>query len=99
MPRSAAHHLAAAARTTEQRGELAAADRTLQHFDFPGRIVALQQNLAADQSSFDRCSACSQPVKASKPPAGTHWVHEIKHDGHRIIVRRDGPIVRQPQRE
>jgi bifunctional non-homologous end joining protein LigD len=22
------------------------------------------------------------------------WVHEIKHDGYRIIVRRDGPTVR-----
>jgi bifunctional non-homologous end joining protein LigD len=36
----------------------------------------------------------AQPVKASKPPVGTDWVHEIKHDGHRIIVRRDGPTVR-----
>jgi bifunctional non-homologous end joining protein LigD len=36
----------------------------------------------------------AQPVEAPKPPAGTDWVHEIKHDGYRIIVRRDGPIVR-----
>jgi bifunctional non-homologous end joining protein LigD len=36
----------------------------------------------------------AQPVKASKPPVGTDWVHEIKHDGYRIIVRRDGPAVR-----
>jgi bifunctional non-homologous end joining protein LigD len=36
----------------------------------------------------------AQPVKASKPPVGTDWVHEIKHDGYRIIVRRDGPSVR-----
>jgi bifunctional non-homologous end joining protein LigD len=36
----------------------------------------------------------AQPVKASKPPVGTDWVHEMKHDGYRIIVRRDGPIVR-----
>ena len=35
-----------------------------------------------------------QPAKASKPPPGPRWVHEIKHDGDRIIVRRDGPIVR-----
>jgi bifunctional non-homologous end joining protein LigD len=34
------------------------------------------------------------PVKASKPPLGTDWVHEIRHDGYRIIVRRDGPTVR-----
>jgi bifunctional non-homologous end joining protein LigD len=36
----------------------------------------------------------AQPVLASKPPVGADWVHEIKHDGYRIIVRRDGPTVR-----
>jgi bifunctional non-homologous end joining protein LigD len=36
----------------------------------------------------------AQPVLASKPPVGTDWVHEIKHDGYRIVVRRDGPTVR-----
>jgi bifunctional non-homologous end joining protein LigD len=36
----------------------------------------------------------AQPVLASKPPSGAHWVHELKHDGYRIIVRRDGPAVR-----
>jgi bifunctional non-homologous end joining protein LigD len=36
----------------------------------------------------------AQPVKASKRPVGSDWVHEIKHDGYRIIVRRDDPTVR-----
>jgi ATP dependent DNA ligase domain len=36
----------------------------------------------------------AQPVLASKPPSGADWVHEIKHDGYRILVRRDGPVVR-----
>ena len=36
----------------------------------------------------------TQPVKGSEPPSGADWVHEIKHDGYRIIVRRDGPTVR-----
>jgi bifunctional non-homologous end joining protein LigD len=36
----------------------------------------------------------AQPVLASKPPVGTDWVHEIKHDGYRMIVWRDGPTVR-----
>jgi ATP-dependent DNA ligase len=36
----------------------------------------------------------ARPVLASKPPAGTDWVHEIKHDGYRMIVCRDGPTVR-----
>jgi hypothetical protein len=33
-------------------------------------------------------------VLASKPPSGTDWVHEIKHDGYRLIVYRDGSLVR-----
>jgi ATP-dependent DNA ligase len=32
----------------------------------------------------------AQPVMASKPPSGADWVHEIKHDGYRLIIRRDG---------
>jgi len=36
----------------------------------------------------------AQPIRASKPPPGPDWVHEIKHDGYRLIVRRDGPTVR-----
>jgi bifunctional non-homologous end joining protein LigD len=31
-------------------------------------------------------------VLASRPPSGPDWVHEIKHDGYRMIVRRDGPL-------
>jgi ATP-dependent DNA ligase len=29
-----------------------------------------------------------------RPPAGPDWVHEIKHDGYRLQVRRDGEAVR-----
>jgi len=36
----------------------------------------------------------AQPVVASRPPSGADWVREIKHDGYRMIVRRDGPLVR-----
>jgi bifunctional non-homologous end joining protein LigD len=36
----------------------------------------------------------AQPVLASKPPSDADWVHEIKHDGYRMIVRRDGSTVR-----
>jgi bifunctional non-homologous end joining protein LigD len=36
----------------------------------------------------------AQPVLRLKPPAGTDWVHEIKHDGYRMIAHRDGPAVR-----
>jgi ATP-dependent DNA ligase len=34
------------------------------------------------------------PTLAAKPPSGPNWVHEIKHDGYRLIVRREGPLVR-----
>jgi bifunctional non-homologous end joining protein LigD len=34
------------------------------------------------------------PSRAPKPPSGPGWVHEIKHDGYRLIVRRDGEAVR-----
>jgi bifunctional non-homologous end joining protein LigD len=34
------------------------------------------------------------PSRAPKPPSGPDWVHEVKHDGYRLIVRRDGPAVR-----
>jgi bifunctional non-homologous end joining protein LigD len=34
------------------------------------------------------------PSLAHKPPSGPDWVHEIKHDGYRLIVRRDDRAVR-----
>ena len=34
------------------------------------------------------------PTKAAKPPSGPGWVHEIKHDGFRLMVRLEGPRVR-----
>src|SRR5262249_33508248 len=36
----------------------------------------------------------AQPVVASRPPSSADWVHEIKHDGYRLIVRRDGAAAR-----
>ena len=34
------------------------------------------------------------PSKVARPPSGPLWVHEIKHDGYRLMVRRDGSRVR-----
>jgi ATP-dependent DNA ligase len=28
------------------------------------------------------------PTLASKPPVGRQWIHEIKHDGYRLIARK-----------
>src|SRR3954452_4440336 len=35
-----------------------------------------------------------RPSKAAKPPSGPEWVHEIKHDGFRLMVCREGLRVR-----
>ena len=35
-----------------------------------------------------------QPSKAPRPPSGSLWVHEIKHDEYRLMVRRDDQRVR-----
>ena len=34
------------------------------------------------------------PSPAKAPPSGPGWLHEIKHDGFRIMARRDGKDVR-----
>jgi bifunctional non-homologous end joining protein LigD len=34
------------------------------------------------------------PTRATKVPTGPDWVHEIKHDGYRLQVHRDGDTVR-----
>jgi ATP-dependent DNA ligase len=34
------------------------------------------------------------PTKADKLPSSSQWLHEIKHDGFRVIARKDGPRVR-----
>jgi ATP-dependent DNA ligase len=34
------------------------------------------------------------PSVATKPPTGPNWIHEIKHDGFRILVLRVGERVR-----
>ena len=35
-----------------------------------------------------------QPTLASKVPAGDGWIHELKHDGFRILAFKDGDTVR-----
>ena len=42
------------------------------------------------QHQFQPCI----PTRGTFVPAGPDWLHEIKHDGYRLIVQRDGPRVR-----
>ena len=34
------------------------------------------------------------PTRGIEVPDGTDWIHEIKHDGYRLIVQREGKRVR-----
>jgi bifunctional non-homologous end joining protein LigD len=34
------------------------------------------------------------PTNAPQPPSGEEWLHEIKHDGFRVIARKDGNRVK-----
>jgi hypothetical protein len=34
------------------------------------------------------------PTLSARPPSSADWVHEIKHEGYRLIVHRDGDTVR-----
>jgi bifunctional non-homologous end joining protein LigD len=50
----------------------------------------LRERSSSDPSAF--IEPCL-PRAASKPPAGRGWIHEIKHDGFRIMARRaDGRV-------
>jgi bifunctional non-homologous end joining protein LigD len=42
------------------------------------------------KSQFDPCIL----TRGTTVPAGKDWLHEIKHDGYRLIVQRDGQRVR-----
>jgi len=42
------------------------------------------------KSAFEPCI----PTRGTKVPGRPEWIHEIKHDGYRLIVQRDGKRVR-----
>jgi bifunctional non-homologous end joining protein LigD len=33
-------------------------------------------------------------LPAARPPSGSNWIHEIKHDGYRLMARRDPVGIR-----
>ncbi|MBR1238064.1 DNA ligase [Bradyrhizobium sp. AUGA SZCCT0182] len=41
-------------------------------------------------SAFEPCI----PTRATKVPTSKNWLHEVKHDGYRLIVHREGKRVR-----
>jgi hypothetical protein len=52
----------------------------------------LRRRLQSDRSSprFEPCL----PRPVQHPPAGPGWIHEIKHDGFRIMAHRRGRSIR-----
>jgi len=38
--------------------------------------------------------AMNIPTRGTKVPAGPVWLHEIKHDGYRLLVHRESKRVR-----
>jgi bifunctional non-homologous end joining protein LigD len=54
-------------------------------------IERMRKRLAADRASF--IEPCL-PSPADKPPSGSDWIHEIKHDGFRLMARRDPVGIR-----
>jgi bifunctional non-homologous end joining protein LigD len=52
-----------------------------------------QRRRARADLSLPRFEPCL-PRSAKQPPAGPGWIHEIKHDGFRILAHRDRARVR-----
>jgi ATP-dependent DNA ligase len=50
------------------------------------RDLARRVRLENSRPRFEPCL----PRPAKQPPAGPDWIHEIKHDGFRIVAYRDG---------
>jgi bifunctional non-homologous end joining protein LigD len=42
------------------------------------------------RNAFEPCI----PTRAAKVPTSKNWIHEVKHDGYRLIVHREGKRVR-----
>ena len=54
-------------------------------------IERMRKRLSADRARF--IEPCL-PSPAEKPPSGSNWIHEIKHDGFRLMARRDPVGIR-----
>ena len=54
--------------------------------------IELRRRVRAERS-LSRYEPCL-PSPAKHPPAGSGWIHEIKHDGFRILAQRDANRIR-----
>jgi ATP-dependent DNA ligase len=53
-------------------------------------VVSLRERTRPGLGIIEPCL----PSPAKAPPSGPGWLHEIKHDGFRILARRDSAGVR-----
>ena len=75
-----------------EAGQRSGASRTrnARILDYLLRMVSRKSTAPHSSGFVEPC----RPSKAPRPPAGPMWVHEIKHDGFRLMVRREGALVR-----
>jgi bifunctional non-homologous end joining protein LigD len=61
----------------------------------PPELIELLRRLR-ERAAFDKPDFIEPclPLPAKQPPAGRGWIHEIKHDGYRVMARRDDEGVR-----
>jgi bifunctional non-homologous end joining protein LigD len=61
----------------------------------PPELIELLRRLR-ERAVFDKADFIEpcRPLLARQPPAGRGWIHEIKHDGYRVMARRDDDGVR-----
>jgi bifunctional non-homologous end joining protein LigD len=55
-----------------------------------GPVISLRLRTRPGLTFIEPCL----PSPAKAPPSGPGWIHEIKHDGFRILARRDSAGVR-----
>ena len=53
----------------------------------------LRRRVHAERMPIPRYEPCL-PRPAKQPPAGAGWIHEIKHDGFRILAQREAKRIR-----
>jgi bifunctional non-homologous end joining protein LigD len=65
------------------------ADSTLPSFFLNKRAMSLRERTRPGLGIIEPCL----PSPAKAPPSGPGWIHEIKHDGFRILARRDSAAL------
>src|SRR3954469_25091249 len=56
--------------------------------------MLMRSPLARDRRSPPGFIKRFQPTLSATVPTGPEWMHEIKHDGFRLLARKDGEKVR-----